>query len=264
MSIPKALTYNEFKIGYVKAFYHISFSPIFPRQTLFLHTTERKPYFFSHNTEANSHSKFLFRRHTPQHASSNNQLGLSRPPRIHRGPSISFVQIINSPELTIITAPHSYTDTPFDVDPNLPCSLTKRRNSSPDEGNRKHEITVTRAKSEEDLTKENNGTITPNIPPSVQHKWDDPITSCVICTDVLCPSSICTKSHIHELPCTHRFHTSCLLGRKRWIPRNPTCPLCRKSIYETPPGLLRVQETLARNQRPTSNRHINTLLPFEF
>ena len=226
---------------------------------------ELKPHFFSHITEANSHYQFLFRQHTPRHASDNNQIGVSRPPRTHRGPRVRLVHIINSPELTIITTPQSSTDTPLHVDRNSLYSLPKRRNSNPDEGNKKHKITATRAKSEEDLAKANNETTIPNIPSCARHNWNDPVTSCVICTDILCPSSLCTEPHIHELPCSHRFHTDCLLGRKKWIPRNPTCPICRKSIYETPPaGLLRVQETLTRNQYPATNRNINTLLPLEF
>ena len=127
---------------------------------------------------------------------------------------------------------------------------------------------MTRAKSEEDLAKRDNDIMIPsipNIPFDARHSWNDPITPCAICTDILCPSSVCTEPHIHELPCLHRFHADCLLGHKKWMPKHSTCPICRKSIYQTPPpGLLRIRDTLMRNQHPATDRDINMQLPFEF
>ena len=43
---------------------------------------------------------------------------------------------------------------------------------------------------------------------------------CSICWDSL-------EMHIAETDCNHKFHTKCL---NTWTRKNPTCPLCRKSL----------------------------------
>jgi hypothetical protein len=42
------------------------------------------------------------------------------------------------------------------------------------------------------------------------------------------------------LPCAHRYHTNCI---NQWIGRNPTCPMCKISIYTTSPGQLESQSS---------------------
>jgi hypothetical protein len=42
------------------------------------------------------------------------------------------------------------------------------------------------------------------------------------------------------LPCAHRYHTNCI---NQWIVRNPTCPMCKISIYTTSPGQLESQSS---------------------
>ena len=53
--------------------------------------------------------------------------------------------------------------------------------------------------------------------------------------------SICLEeitSNPEFLPCAHRYHTNCI---NQWIVRNPTCPMCKISIYTTFPGQLEPQ-----------------------
>ena len=86
----------------------------------------------------------------------------------------------------------------------------------------------------------------PNIPFGVRHSWNDPVTSCAICTDILCPSPLCTEPHIHELPCSHRFHTNCLLGRKKMDTEKP---------YMSNMPEINIRNPASRTTESTRNAH---------
>lgn len=47
-------------------------------------------------------------------------------------------------------------------------------------------------------------------------------TMCSICLD-----EFRARMHVHKLPCHHIFHSKCI---KKWITRNPACPVCRETV----------------------------------
>ena len=194
----------------------------------------------------------FFRRHTPHHSPNHNQIGVSRPPRTNRRFRIRLLHIIYSPRLTVTTTPDTPTNPPLRQKTQPPSfHPPKRRNSIPIKNVQKHIYPLRRTKSEHTLAQEHND-ITPAIsmiPFEARHNWKDPITLCAICRDLLCTSPTCTKTHIRELPCLHRFHANCIYGPTKWMPKHSTCPMCRKTAHQLHlPGLLKVQNTLMQNQ----------------
>lgn len=49
---------------------------------------------------------------------------------------------------------------------------------------------------------------------------------------LICHEDICGKQFYRQLPtCEHKYHKKCI---DRWIFQHPTCPTCRRCIFEIP------------------------------
>jgi hypothetical protein len=55
------------------------------------------------------------------------------------------------------------------------------------------------------------------------------IHSTTPCDCLICHDPINTKQFYRTLPCEHKYHKKCI---DKWIFKNPTCPTCRKNIFE--------------------------------
>ena len=107
-----------------------------------------------------------------------------------------------------------------------------RRNSLPHTLVQKYMDPLRRTKSEPTLKRNHRDKTVSMIPFQIKHKWSDSFTLCSIYMDPLCTIVSCNETHIRELPCQHRFHTECIQGPTKWMPKHATSPLCRKTAYQ--------------------------------
>ncbi|KAK2977659.1 hypothetical protein RJ640_015656 [Escallonia rubra] len=49
----------------------------------------------------------------------------------------------------------------------------------------------------------------------------------------ICHEDFVPRDMVNRLPCSHIFHTRCIL---RWLKRSNTCPLCRSKVYKEEPA----------------------------
>ncbi len=49
------------------------------------------------------------------------------------------------------------------------------------------------------------------------------------CDCLICHECVSIKQFYRTLSCGHKYHKKCI---DRWIFKNPTCPTCRKNIFE--------------------------------
>ncbi|KAK2969114.1 hypothetical protein RJ640_028578 [Escallonia rubra] len=49
----------------------------------------------------------------------------------------------------------------------------------------------------------------------------------------ICHEDFVPRDMVNRLPCSHSFHTRCIL---RWLKRSNTCPLCRSKVYKEEPA----------------------------
>lgn len=57
---------------------------------------------------------------------------------------------------------------------------------------------------------------------AIEIEAGDPDTQCVVCLEPLCQGQVC-----RVLPCSHRFHATCV---NDWLQQHFSCPVCRQDI----------------------------------